>query len=264
MSIIKIRSFAEKTYLPIFLAFLLTFVSCSKDFNNSIDKSIKLKSSTANMTGEEIFSGIFFFQGNLSNLIPSLKPIRDNIESLNAREPQIKVNLKSMSDEMIAIINNDYPNFFTEFKSKITSENLNLVKEALNNASVMYQSAALKSQRFIKQTAFIQYLSTNQSYINQIKTLDLNTEEGMASFKHLTNEQYKIQNGGEDPGALAVAVAGVYVAVGVVSYAAVAYSVVLVGALWVFAAAWAPIMPNNGGGGQEQFEVFVFELSQVV
>lgn len=263
MSIIKIRKFAEETYLPLFLAFLFTFVSCSKDIGNSPSSKGTLKSSTT-MSGEEIFAGVFFFQGNLSNTIASLKPIRDNIESLNLREPQIKVNLKSMSDEMISIINTDYPNFFAEFKTKITSNDLNLVKEALNNASVMYQSAALKSQRFTKQMAFTQYLSTNQSYLNQIQSLDLNTEAGMASFKQLTTEQYKIQNGGEDPGAVAAVVAIAYAAVGAVSYAVVAYSVAVVGALWLWAAAWAPIAPPQGGGGQEQYEVFVLELSQAV
>lgn len=78
-------------------------------------------------SGEELFRGIFFLQGDVVNYIPELKKVKDSVP--DAKEPEGEV-LKFM-DSIILAMNEIDPAYFKKLENAIYSKNPNQIKSEL-------------------------------------------------------------------------------------------------------------------------------------
>lgn len=120
----RIRNFIVKSNLIVILALGFVLFSCQ-----NIDKPIFEANSFQEMTGEEIFSGIFFSTGFLKDNIPQLKKNYDFlVEFLNPEEMQAYIDSQG---EIISLIKKNDPNAFKEFKKATLSGNHYVIKNSI-------------------------------------------------------------------------------------------------------------------------------------
>lgn len=111
--------------LPLFLVILL-FFSCSQNDNS-------IESLSQDINGEDIFSGIFFFNKSFVEDIPTLND--SMVYSLIEKNPTIKENLQEINRLVINEIYKIRPSFFEEFQVGISSGNQQIVQKTLTDAS---------------------------------------------------------------------------------------------------------------------------------
>jgi hypothetical protein len=81
------------------------------------------KPAQLNYSGEEIFRGIFFSQGDLPNQIEALKPEHEKSEAAIATNKNVKEFKLDFSNEIVKSINLLDPMFFNNFKKQMESKN---------------------------------------------------------------------------------------------------------------------------------------------
>ncbi|HEY8959121.1 hypothetical protein [Chitinophaga sp.] len=138
------------------------FTSCSKSDNfkeqNGIEELSGKQSSMIgttpsfpgieNLTGQELFSAIYFMDGALADNIPSLSTYKADLNDMAATTPQINTLRHEISIEVCNTIQTQQPTFFSTFKTKISSPNLYTVKEALIEGANLVQNAGLASVKY--------------------------------------------------------------------------------------------------------------------
>lgn len=135
------------------MAFLILFISCEQyDYELPIDEanyplSNKLgHKSFAEMTGEDLFQGLFFFGNDLSKQID----IISRSESFYRYENDIefKTEMDKLNFDIVEQINMVDEYFFENFKSLITSGEHLKVREAYKLASIHIFNALPKLEQF--------------------------------------------------------------------------------------------------------------------
>ena len=192
-----------------------------------------------NYSGEEIFRGIFFSQGELPNQIEALKEEHEKTENIAKTNKDVKDFQLDFSKEIIKSINTLDPTFFTQFKKQMESKNYYAIQLAMTNATKMIKAGGYNSKYsgFFKLADELETKKVDLSG-NEFKNIDMNSPEGMTKFKSLIKTKYDIDVDDDDYKIACAPNLGfcyVYAVAAVVSIAAVAYSGVAVVAYAVYA-----------------------------
>ena len=162
------------------------------------------KISKDNFSGEEMFRGIFFVEGNYANLIPELKTTQTTylFQHLSSAE---KHSLSSVKNQIINQIKAENPSYFDNFKESLNTSNPIVVKEKLLEAKTLLTEKALElskiNQHDLKLASSI--LSKDNSSIIGKKTY----EKVIAQFSNGNNVK---SNNSRNGLVLAISVLAVY------------------------------------------------------
>jgi hypothetical protein len=115
---------------------LFIFISCTPK-SESVSPSI-------NYTGEELFRGIFFIQGEVARKIEIFKPYFADQNKVNS------IDRDELSDEIVKGIKMGYPSFFDDFESVLKSKDFNKIQYTLSNAGKLIQVVGNNSPKYKK------------------------------------------------------------------------------------------------------------------
>ncbi|MEM0941856.1 MAG: hypothetical protein AAF600_18015 [Bacteroidota bacterium] len=206
-------------------------------------------------TGEEMFRGIFFLQGDVVNHLESLHADLDKLKVSQKANPESVEYFESFVDEIVAQIELLDPDYFDNFKSQFESNNYYSIELALSNGTSMIKAAGLKSEEL--SGVFRLMLEIENKKVDfeseDMKKLDFKNQEDVAKLKSILKNDYSIDLDDEQYSVACVPVAAVcvvYAAAAVVSVAAVAYTAVAAvnATAWVTVYAWVEVW----GGTQSQ------------
>lgn len=116
--------------LPVFLFFIN--YGCQ---SNDSDQAAGL-----NYSGEEIFKGLFFLQGELPDHIEALKAEYEKSQSAMAANKEVQEFQLEFSEEIIKSIHVLDPDFFKNFKAQMESKNYYAIQLAMANAAKMLKA----------------------------------------------------------------------------------------------------------------------------
>lgn len=149
-------------------AFLIIISGCNKEDLKSTDQKYTLKSATnTSYTGEDMFKGIFFFEGDLAYKIDFLKNFKQSWESnISSIDYTEKVKFQNFTDKTVSEIKKVDPYFFEYFEYNMKSGNPLMVKEAL------YRGGDLLTYVFYDDPTYSQLITAT---IDSSEKIDLGT-----------------------------------------------------------------------------------------
>lgn len=214
----KVRKFISKWQVMMPFVFIFIFVSCYND-----DEPIAKKE----YSGEELFRGIFFLEGEVAQSLESLKPNLDEMETTLKTNPEAKASYGDFANEIMSQINRLDPEFLDNFKSQIESDNYYSIELALGNGSRMIKAAGFASEKYsgiFKLASDVQEKNIDFNS-EEFENLDLNNPEDIEKFKSLLKTNYQIDLDDENYQVACIpAIMICYAIAGVVSIAALAYT----------------------------------------
>ncbi|ELR72483.1 hypothetical protein C900_01478 [Fulvivirga imtechensis AK7] len=186
-------------------------------------------------SGEEIFRGLFFWQGPLAGKMEVLKPGAEQLATNMTKDQWAEY--AQFSDEIVRQVNVIDPGYLAEFKRSMQSENLYEIELALQNAQSMFEAAGKRSS-YAEHFELLTEIKDKNVDVNseKFRNLDLTNAKDAEAFAKIFKEDYGI----ELPGTNTVSGRGHCLAVFVV--AVVAGNVVYVVNV---AAAWNVAMAAN-------------------
>ena len=211
---------------------LIVFIaaSCSKKTTDSYEKEEQINTYQRNickssLTGEEIFRGLFFLEGNIPYNLPSLAQFAIDLESVQANKPNVEYHRKELANDLIANIIKIDSNFFTKFDEKIKSPDYFEVKKILVESGKILEQAGLASGKYGNVFKLSTKILTNPTIIEQIKQIDISTKAGQLQLDEIVKQNELNQNEIIECG-LAAAVCVYYMIAAAHSIAAVSYTAV--------------------------------------
>ncbi|MCF6348304.1 MAG: hypothetical protein L3J20_08405 [Flavobacteriaceae bacterium] len=104
-------------------SFLILFVSCSQyDGSNNSDLNSK------EISGEELFKGVFFGNGTIASKLANYKDY-ENLKTQFTSEQ--KTAFIKLQNDLITYINNNSPEYFVSFKNAINTGNQIIIRQPL-------------------------------------------------------------------------------------------------------------------------------------
>ena len=138
MLITSFRNFCTKWYFM--LPLIVVFIAFSCQQSESITPDPK-KMAAKNFSGEEVFRGIFFYQGDIVENFPSIQKNRETIQTTFNTNLEAEQVYQEFTDQIIEKIKVIDPNYFEEFKTKISTKNLYQIEEILESAKYIIKDA---------------------------------------------------------------------------------------------------------------------------
>lgn len=210
--------------LPIIMVFLV--VSCYPGEDELVKKDY---------TGEELFRGIFFLQGEVAKSLETLRPHIDRKVESEKLSPENRSFHIEFVNEIITQIKSLDPSYFNNFRSQVQSENYYSIELALANGTQMIKAAGYKSEKLSATFKLMDEIQEKQVDFGseKIKNLDFENKEDVETFKSILRQDYAIDIDDEQYVVACAPVLAVCLFVVVVGAVA---AVVNVG--WVYAEAW--------------------------
>ncbi len=103
---------------------------------------------TKTVSGEELFRGLFFLQGETADVITLFKKTKSNVPFES--DPVVKVQYNEIIDEVVNVIKKNNPQFFSGFKRSIQSNDHLEVKKALTQGSEVMHYSLLEAPTVAK------------------------------------------------------------------------------------------------------------------
>ncbi|MGI8950157.1 MAG: hypothetical protein ACR2FN_01095 [Chitinophagaceae bacterium] len=178
----KLQLIAKNPFCLIFLAFLIIFPSCTKPIvyeknistNNSNEASLLSKS--VSYTGEQLFRGLFLFEGQVTKQISYFDPIRKQISQLSDSLQTLRLQLNDEIVNQVKLLN---PNFFNELKAEISSDNFNRIDSVMEKGAGLAMSALLNTptyNSYYNQDSTQSYYTKGNSIINKMDVSKYNLD----------------------------------------------------------------------------------------
>lgn len=227
----------------IFMCSILVFFSCEQYEMNEMEqsgqlvegtdysgKSMETDTESTEYNGEDIFSGLFFFQNDIPANISSLKPVKAEIDELKDVNVEFTNSLAELSEISVTYINQKYPGFFSELQRVMYGGNLYEIESYLNKSVKMIEQAVLSSEKYSGAFIVGSKIENDETLKDQILSLDLANEEDVARFKQIVADVETVED--VELAWVWAVVAAVYMVAGAVSMVVAAYSVVTKAAYW--------------------------------
>lgn len=226
---------------------MFTVASCSQD-----DEVVR-----KNHTGEELFRGVFFLQGEVPDDLESLKANVDQLRIAQKANPESVKFFEDFVDEIVLQTRLLDPGYFDNFKAQLESDNYYSIELALSNGRNMIKAAGLKSEKLSGIFRLMTDIENKQVDFakENIEKLDLENPDDVAKLKSILKKDYSIDLDDEQYNVACLPVAAVcvvYAAAAVVSIAAVAYTAVAavnaaaVATVYAWVEAWGGAQFENG------------------
>ncbi|CAA0167933.1 Probable lipoprotein precursor [Tenacibaculum maritimum] len=123
----------RKPYFAILLATLILFVSCSQ-YDDTIPENIE----TNRITGKELFKGIFFSEGNVSQRLSNFQDFKKLKSQFTSEQ---KTSFLNFQNNLIAQIDKSNPEYFTNLENAIYTGNRVIIRNELNNSKGIIKEA---------------------------------------------------------------------------------------------------------------------------
>ncbi|MFL0102048.1 hypothetical protein, partial [Tenacibaculum maritimum] len=131
--IMNILNNLRKPYFAILLATLILFVSCSQ-YDDTIPENIE----TNRITGKELFKGIFFSEGNVSQRLSNFQDFKKLKSQFTSEQ---KTSFLNFQNNLIAQIDKSNPEYFTNLENAIYTGNRVIIRNELNNSKGIIKEA---------------------------------------------------------------------------------------------------------------------------
>lgn len=229
---------------------VLIFASCQKEKlsptpSSSTDDSTFAKASTSTnynaVSGEELFKGIFFGQGQVTQAIPELANVFNQAGQMSAEEQS---EFNAIMNETVAMIQNEKPQFFGNFKSGIQSGDHFEIDATMQDAAKVLAKSVCRVQQYVDpNTEYDEALSNsikNETGLSAGETVSGDISYAITNEASLTNDlsqMSELELAGGNGGAQLSPVWIILVAV--VAVAAIEVAVV-VDMAWWFSSVAAP------------------------
>lgn len=232
----KFRKTISKWQIITPIVCIFIFFSCYNDDETAIVKK--------EYSGEELFRGIFFLEGEVAQNLESLKPNLDEMEKTLRTNPEAQGYYNDFANEILKQIQILDPGFLDSFKEQIKSDNYYSIELALGNGFRMIKAAGFASEKYagiFKLMSEVQEKNVDFDS-KEFEKLDLKNPEDIEKLKTILKENYAIDVEDDQYAIPCVPFAGfcIYYAVaGVVSIAAAAYALVAAGqAIYIAVYVW--------------------------
>lgn len=269
-----------KSRVALLLSFLMLYTSCISDeeliFNskNVIEKH----------SGEEIFKGIFFSQGEFVNDIPSLN--RLNVKKEIFQENQFYISsfpeimkrkgvnvekeINQRTDSLINRVKIINPEIFQELKESIMSRNPDATKSALKKSALVIRTALLQDKEIKKGVSLIKE-AYEKGGIDP-KNYDLKKESDLKKYnedviKYIKNTKEYEKIKANEIAALAIVffvTVVVLIAWGILAVAAIGGDVAIAYAnfvvLWNWGLVFSKANDNKELGKQLEYNLLIVDL----
>jgi SdpC family antimicrobial peptide len=163
------------------LIFSIPFFGCTKKadtrpgLKSNLEKSTVSSDTGDEFTGEELFRGIFMFEGEVASRISYFDEMRNQLEALPANLKEQRI---AYTNEITSVVQDLDPNFFGELKTEVESDDLERIDSVMEKGSRLVLAAALNSS-LGEQTSAVEQLATEQL---DIEKYDFNTTGGINSY----------------------------------------------------------------------------------
>ncbi|MBL3655900.1 hypothetical protein [Fulvivirga sediminis] len=180
----SLKNFAKSSFA--IFSILLLSTSC-----NDSDQSVT-SDSVKDYSGEEIFSAIFFMEGELANSIDVLKPGADQLQAAT-QDKDVEVDYQYFKTEIMGTIHELEPQFFNKFAESMKSDNLYEVELGLNNARKMFKAAGLASE-YGDYFKIMEEIDSKKVNLNdaRLKSLNFNDADDVEKLAQIFKEDYDI------------------------------------------------------------------------
>jgi hypothetical protein len=155
------------------------------------------------LTGEEMFKGIYFFQGTAMNRLETLKPEYEKVEASLERNG-MRAEYNDFMDQIMTQIKLLDPQYFDNFKSQLTSDNHYAIELAISNGWKMHTAAGYRTEYAEAFKLAEEIKRKNVDFTSdKIRNLDFNKEEDIEMFKNILASDYSIKVAESETGAQA-------------------------------------------------------------
>lgn len=209
------KRIASKWYVTSSLALMLFVVSCQS--------SGSTYSSVSRFSGEELFAGLFFGEGEVVEIVPELHE-RSQLKSYLSSEEEV-AGFRAFQVKAIEAIRKENPQFFATFKADIQSGDHLRIQKAMQNSSEVLIGAledmyGIKKKDFIRLNEELNAKTNIREVVLNKGTIDrkqFNTQVGTLALSYLDVNKYSDSSKEEAAaavlGPIAIAVAAVAVLV---------------------------------------------------
>ena len=123
----------RKPYFAMFLASLILFTSCSQ-YDDTIPENIE----TNQITGKELFKGIFFSEGSVSKKLSNFEDFKKLKSQFTSEQ---KASFLTFQNDLIAQIDKSNPQYFTNLENAVYTGNHVIIRNELNNSKNIIKEA---------------------------------------------------------------------------------------------------------------------------
>lgn len=219
MTKIKKTLFSKLLSITLSILFMQGFYSCSSEEENPLINSTDLSA----LTGENVFKGIFFLEGNLPSQVKFLNKKLEVASEIDMPEDVSEAKTQIIS-EIISGINQVNPTYFSDLKQSLHLKDNYALNENIKKGADLLYVGLLKSKKMSEMTPEFKQLFEKldmNSYDFQNKT-ELN--RFLKDVNALAKDSNKVQ---------AIFVAAVVAVVAVIAAVTVAVGVSWIGAVQV-------------------------------
>ncbi|MBK7885300.1 MAG: hypothetical protein IPJ81_17090 [Chitinophagaceae bacterium] len=196
--------------------FILSVISCGKTLNETGEPKY---------TGEELFRGIFFFQGDIPSQLSSFAPIKESFDKLDAVK---KIEYDNFINKMVDKVKVLNPNYFGELSKAVDSKDNYAIDESLKIGAklveiVLSEMDEYKAYLNIPSNAFAS-IDFSKYNISRKEDLDALSSEMSKVIKRFSNirDEHNVVGVAVCVVVAAVVAVAVWDAVAVYNYGAVA------------------------------------------
>lgn len=165
------RFLASKWYVVLPLALILALQSCSKD----------VVASRA-FSGEELFKGVFFGIGEVSEKITEFNT---NFSSFTTNPEDLQA-IARVQEEIVASITSKHPEFWASFKRDVESGNVSKVKKSVELGSKYVSEALNLDLKNLKSQANLEQLKELETELIKDKSTSLKNKLSRLDNKYKT------------------------------------------------------------------------------
>lgn len=140
-------------------------------------------------SGEELFRGLFFLEGEVAKKIPFFDPIISYYENSIKENPNLAVEKSRQVNKTVQKVNEINPYFFDQLKKEIESKDFNRVRKILEKGALMCKAGIVINELYSSHEKEIkEFFSKNTN------TYDFNSEKDMQKFLTDTEKLVKDSN----------------------------------------------------------------------
>jgi len=164
--------------------------------------------------------------------------VYNTINEIRLENEEVEIHLKEISDLTTSFINKKYPDFFSNLKVVMESDNYFEIEKIMNTSSKMIEQAIFSSDKFSGLYKISKKIREDESLMNEILELDMTTEKGIKQLTSLLSSLEEFDSIDNKGVCVVVLVALVYLAAAAVNTVLVAYYAVAAAAVVVTVAFW--------------------------
>ncbi|UOQ55397.1 hypothetical protein [Hymenobacter cellulosivorans] len=142
--LLSIRDAASPKILGLLLAGSSLLASCAKEDSVAPDTTVA-QAKSQDYTGEDLYRGIFFFQGEAATKVPAFDSYRAMIGKQVAEHPGLAAARNRNIDLIVASVRSLDPTYFVKLKQAISSQDFQRIKAAIRQGTTLNEAVTLNT-----------------------------------------------------------------------------------------------------------------------